>query len=216
MPDTEARSTVDRVTDDDLELVDPSTIVPHPENPRVHDDARLRSSIGAHGVIDVCVVQRSTRLILGGSGRHEQAVGAGATRMPVLWVDCDDDEATEIMLALNATSDAASYNERGVVALIERVRERAGTIEATGWDDASFGAVIERIRAADEAAAPKEPTTPDEPMRDIPLGVAIRVGDYSGYIATATYDSFREAYEAKREETGEVLFDDVLTVWLGL
>lgn len=138
---------VDRVTADDLEIVDPATLEPHPDNPRVHDDATIGASIEAHGVIDVCVVQRSRRRILGGNGRWENATARGALGMPVLWVDCDDDEAEEIMLVLNAAADRAAYDPGSLVSVLERIRASGRPLAPTGYDDTRFHDLVASLRA---------------------------------------------------------------------
>lgn len=122
------------MSDGDLELVDPSTLEPHPDNPRVHADARIRRSIEDHGVIDVCVVQRSRRRILGGHGRWENAQAAGATKVPVLWVDCDDAEAEEILLVLNRTADEARYDNPRLAAILSRIADSGREVARSGWD----------------------------------------------------------------------------------
>ena len=147
-------SIIDRVRDEDLELVDPGTLEPHPDNPRVHDDAGIRASIENHGVIDVCIVQRSRRRILGGHGRWENAVAAGAPRLPVLWVDCDDAEAEEILLVLNRTADKASYDNQALARVLSRIADSGRPVERAGWDSDSLRRFVERIRTDFEPLAP--------------------------------------------------------------
>lgn len=139
---------VDRVQAEDLELVDPALLEPHPENPREHADAVIRRSIEQHGVIDVVVVQRSRSRILGGHGRWENAIAAGATRVPVLWVDCDDDEAEEILLVLNRSSDLASYNNPALSRILARIAD-AGRVERTGWNADDLRRFVARTRLKD-------------------------------------------------------------------
>lgn len=46
--------------------------------------------------------------------------------------------------------------------------------------------------------------------------VGFRFGDYSGQVSHPVYDSFVQAYEAQREESGEIMLDNVLRRWLGV
>jgi ParB-like chromosome segregation protein Spo0J len=141
---------LNRVTEDDLELVDPTTLQPHPDNPRVHDDAVIQSSMKDHGIIDVCVVQREGRRLLSGHGRWENALTLGADTVPVLWVDCDDAEAEEIMLVLNRAADRASYDSRGLAAILARVRDSGREVSRTGWSDDDLAQFVARITKRDE------------------------------------------------------------------
>lgn len=167
------RSTIDRVGDDDLELVDPASLEPHPDNPREHADAAIRRSIDDHGVIDVCVVQRSRRRILGGHGRWENAVAAGATRIPVVWVDCDDDEAQEILLVLNRTADKATYRNEALASLLSRIVDSGRQPERAGWGADDLRRFVARVDAERRA----ENLPPEPPVPDVPADVVTRPGD---------------------------------------
>lgn len=118
----------------DLAIVPVAELRHHPENPRRHDDESIRGSIREHGVVDVCVVQRSSGFILGGNGRYDAAVLEGATVVPVLYVDCSDDEAVEIMLVLNRTADRAGYDNKSLARLLGAIQGR-GRLIAAGWRD---------------------------------------------------------------------------------
>lgn len=161
-------SSIDRVNEDDLELVDPRTLEPHPDNPRRHADETIRQSMRDHGVIDVCVVQRSRRRILGGHGRWENAVAEGAARVPTLWVDCDDDEAEEIMLVLNAAADQATYDKAVLARVMSRIVDSGRSISRAGWDAGSLRRFVARANLKD-GDAPKateddaDVTPPAEP-----------------------------------------------------
>lgn len=158
---------------EDLAIVPVDQLSPHPENPRLHDDAALEASIRAHGVVDICVVQRSTGLILGGHGRWENARKVGATTMPVLYVDCDDDEAREILLVLNATADRATYDLTAVVDIVERVRSRfddeTERVARSGWSEEAID------RARRDLAATRGAAETNEPDADFDSGAALRV-----------------------------------------
>lgn len=165
---------VDRVAESDLELVDPSTLHPHPENPRRHDDATIRRSIEDHGLIDVCVVQRSSRTILGGHGRWENGVAAGATRVPVLWVDCDDDEAEEILLVLNRSADNASYDNPVLSRILSRIKDSGREVARTGWGEDDLRRFVARTKLKEGAGAK---ATEDDADLKLPDKPRTKLGD---------------------------------------
>lgn len=173
-----AETLIDRVGDDDLELVAIDTLEPHPENPRLHDDPTIQQSMRDHGVIDVCVVQRSRRRILGGHGRWENAIEVGATRVPVLWVDCDDDEAEEIMLVLNHAADKATYNNPALAKLLSRIADSGRSVQRAGWDETSLRRFVARVRAAEPAEPDDEPEPPAKIKRVTKPGDLWEMGDH--------------------------------------
>lgn len=164
----DALSTVDRVGPDDLELVDPRTLEPHPENPRIHDDPLIQQSMRDHGVIDVCVVQRSRRRILGGHGRWENAIALAAAHVPTLWVDCDDDEAEEILLVLNRAADNATYDNPRLSKVLSRIKDSGRDVRRAGWDDSALRRFVARVskqaeREIEEDAPPAKPKRRTKP-----------------------------------------------------
>lgn len=138
---------IERATPEDLELVDVARLRHHPDNPRTHDDETIRASVREHGVVDVCVAQRSTGHILGGNGRYDAAVHEGAREVPVLWVDCTDDEALEILLVLNRTADRAGYDNQALAKLLSSIDNTR--LPATGWEKRDLAAFMRGISRND-------------------------------------------------------------------
>src|SRR5690606_25237704 len=118
-------------------------------------------SIEHNGFYGVVVVQRSTGYILAGNHRYLAARHAGATEIPVAWVDVDDDEALRILLADNRTNDLASYDNHALAELLQGLMTETGTLDGTGYGG----------DALDELLADLEPTLPepgDAPVEDTP------------------------------------------------
>ena len=115
-------------------------LTPHPRNPRKGDVEAIRQSIVVNGFYGVLVAQRSTRHILVGNHRYQAAVQAGIERVPVVWVDVDDEAALRILLADNRTNDLATYDDKELGALLEELLGTdlglAGTGYLTTPDDA--------------------------------------------------------------------------------
>lgn len=114
----------------------------HPENPRIGDDAAVSESIDENGWWGAILVQRSTGFILGGNTRFRVMKEAGETDIPGFWIDCDDTTAKKILLADNRTSDLAFYDDAALVSLLQSVKEVAGSIVGTGYDDDAYALLL--------------------------------------------------------------------------
>jgi hypothetical protein len=114
-------------------------LVPHPDNPRTHDEAAIDSSMETndfYGTVTVRELPADDGLpaqawqILAGHGRVESARRKGIAEVPCMVVVADDVEAIRILLADNATSDRAGYNRD----ILDRVLEELGDLTGTGFD----------------------------------------------------------------------------------
>lgn len=123
-----------------MEIINQSTetvaldaLRPHPRNPRQGDIGAIHESIRANGFYGQVVAQKSTGYILAGNHRWRAAAQAGATEIPVTWVDVDDDRALRILLADNRTNDLASYDDEALALLLKELADGAG-LGGTGYD----------------------------------------------------------------------------------
>jgi hypothetical protein len=138
-----------QVYDPECEL---ATLHDHPRNPRRGDDAAVAGSLDANGWYGVIIAQTSTRRILAGHTRRRSLQAEGATRAPVLWLDCDDDVAERILLVDNRSAELATWDMDQLTALLtERSAADLGGLIGTGFttDDLailSAGALISRQR----------------------------------------------------------------------
>ncbi len=141
-----------------------SELTPHPRNPRRGDTKIIRESIEANDFVGTILVQKSTGYVLAGNHRLLVAREEGATELPAMVIDCDDETALRILLADNGTSDAAGYAEEELLALLKEIGGERGTLEGTGFD---LGGVRELERVLERL----QPMVEDEPP---PLPAAAR------------------------------------------
>src|SRR5690606_1183211 len=132
-----------RILNQSVELVSLDKLRPHPKNPRQGDVGAIHESIEHNGFYGVVVAQRSTGYILAGNHRYMAAEHAGATAIPVAWVDVDDDAALRILLADNRTNDLASYDDHALAELLQGLMTETGTLDGTGYD----GDVLDELLA---------------------------------------------------------------------
>jgi hypothetical protein len=95
-----------------------NSLNPDPENPRTHDErnlASIRASLEAHGQVEPLVVQRSSMMIIAGNGRAEAMREIGWESASVALIDCDDEAARRLSIALNRSGELAGWDE-GILA----------------------------------------------------------------------------------------------------
>lgn len=124
-----------------VEMVDTSTLIVHPENPRSGNIASIIQSIEHNGWYGTIVAQRSTNYVLAGNHRLMAAQSLGTKEVPVYWVDVDDAKARRILLADNRTSDTASYDDERLVELLATVLDNDDLL-GTGWEKDEVEALL--------------------------------------------------------------------------
>jgi ParB-like chromosome segregation protein Spo0J len=119
--------------DDDYTLVPATSLRLHPRNPRQGDVDAIRASIRANGWYGALVVQRSTGYILAGNHRYRAGLLEGITEYPVRWYDGDEEGALRILLADNATADAAANDDARLLHLLKQAQATSPTLAGTGY-----------------------------------------------------------------------------------
>ena len=105
---------------------------PHPANPRLHDDEAINESIKTNKFVGAIYAQESTKYILSGHGRVEQLLAEGVEVAPVILVDCDDETAERLLLAMNPLPGDKGYNTDLLTELLGHVQDVTG-LTGTGY-----------------------------------------------------------------------------------
>lgn len=95
----------------------------HPSNPRNGDIDKIVESVRVNGFLAPIIVQRSTGYILAGNHRWQALHSLGASQVPVVWADVDDEQALRYLIADNATSDAAMNDMQQLAALLAQLQD---------------------------------------------------------------------------------------------
>lgn len=149
-------------------------LTPHPANPRKGDVGAIARSVQANGFYGAVVAQRSTGYILAGNHRWQAARQEGLQRVPVIWLDCSDDEARRILLADNKTNDQAGYDQEALARVLEEARVVDAELTGTGWTPEGYDALIAQMgdavlggAGAAEAEFPALPTGEKSPFQQM-------------------------------------------------
>lgn len=124
-----------KVLNQSVEMVPVGALRLHPRNVNNGDVGAIHESIKHNGFYGTIVAQRSTGYVLAGNHRLQAAQHAGATEVPVVWVDVDDDHALRILLADNRTTRLGSDDPEALARLLQEIADTAGTLDGTGYSD---------------------------------------------------------------------------------
>jgi len=124
-----------------------TSVKPHPRNVRQGDIGAISRSLKAHGQYRPIVVQRATGLILAGNHTYKAAAALGWSEIEATLVDCDDDEATRILLADNKSSDLASYNDSLLAELLREIAATDAGLDGTLYDGDDLDQIISDVNA---------------------------------------------------------------------
>jgi len=116
------------------QLVPIGSVSEHPDNPRRGEVDKIAESVTANGVYKPIIVQKSTGFILSGNHTYRAISQAGASRVPVIYLDVDEARAKAILLADNRTSELGGYDESQLIDLLTELSEGA-TLTGTGYTE---------------------------------------------------------------------------------
>ncbi len=172
---------------------------PHPSNPRQGDVGAIIQSIEANGWYGTLVAQISTGHVLAGNHRLQAAIHCGLDRVPVHWVDVDDDTAHRILLADNRTTDLATYDEHALADLLVEMG-KTGNLDGTGYDGDDLDDLLADLeRHGPDAVEPPTPAPPDDPITK--PGDLILLGNHRLVCGDATDPDVVEQACPEREAT---------------
>lgn len=97
----------------ELAMADPRALVANPLNPKIHHGLQreaLSEALAGIGWVSPVVVNRATGMLVDGHGRVEEAIAAGVTAVPVLYVELDPEEELQVLATLDPIRGLASYD----------------------------------------------------------------------------------------------------------
>lgn len=121
-----------------------SSVTRHPRNPRRGNVEKIMESLTAHGQYRPIIVQASTNYIIAGNHTHEAIERLGWPTLDATFLDVDDDQAFRIMLADNATSDAAVNDEQALLDLLQSLAEDSD-LTGSGYDDGDLEGLLAKL-----------------------------------------------------------------------
>jgi len=121
----------------EIELVALDDLIPDKNNARIHNQKNkdaIKASLARHSQVEPLVVQKSTRMIIGGNGRYEVMKEMGWTECEVVFVDVDNTQATLLSLSLNRTGDTSSFDEMMLPDILKGLQTDGFDLGEIGFD----------------------------------------------------------------------------------
>lgn len=100
---------------------------PYPGNAKLHDLPLLRESLRENGQYRAIVVRESDMMILAGHGTTEAAEAEGWTKILAHLIECDDDQARQIVLMDNRAPERGGMDEAKLQEMLQKAPDLAGT-----------------------------------------------------------------------------------------
>lgn len=139
-----------RIPDEWREFAVPlAELRPYPGNAKQHDLGVIRGSLRKRGQYRMAVVQRSTGYVCVGNGMLEAARAEGWDSLAVHYRDLTDDEARELVLVDNRSTELGGYDVDALVALLQQ----SPTLEGTGYDADALASLLAETNAGAYADA---------------------------------------------------------------
>jgi hypothetical protein len=148
-----------RILNEETALVGVNSLKPHPKNPNQGDLGAIYESIETLGFFGSVVAQKSTGTILVGHHRWAAAKEAGATEIPVTYVDVDDATALKILLVDNRTARLGTDDQGKLAEILADLANTVG-LTGSGYDGDDLDQLIQ-----DMATPDFQPATEDEQGR---------------------------------------------------
>jgi DNA modification methylase len=140
-----------------------------PSNAREHGTENMEAIVGSlkrFQQVEPLVVQKSTGRVIGGNGRLVAMRKLGWTECDVVEVEVDDLTATALGIALNRTSELATWDEATLAKLLQelKVNEALDGVGYTPEDLDRLIAGLDIDLGADHSDEDEIPEPPEEPV----------------------------------------------------
>jgi len=129
------------------DMVDATEVVPHQENANNGDVDEIVSSMSRVGIYRPIIASRRTRRILAGHHVYEAMLREGFDKVPVKFVDVDEDQERVILLGDNGIARRAWMDPALEIDLLKKVltsaEEPHWALMGTGYDEAMVAALVQ-------------------------------------------------------------------------
>jgi hypothetical protein len=121
-----------------------SELQPHPDNPRKSNMHVLKDSVANNGFYGAVIIQAATKRIIAGEHRWRAAKAEGLPEIPVIEIDCSDEEAKRLLLVDNRSSDLGDHEEGRLDKLLEELSASRRGLTGTGFGPQNLRPSTER------------------------------------------------------------------------
>ena len=143
-----------------VEYVDVDSLKPFVDNPRQHDQRNIEDiqrSIKRFGFTNPLLVRKADNMLVAGHGRLESAKKLGIERVPVIFLDFNENDAKLYSITDNRTSETSQWNLVSLDELVKQLEEAEIDLEASGFTVDELEVLIEGDNSLDQLRQLNEP-----------------------------------------------------------
>ena len=150
-----------------IQQIDPAKLTPADYNPRKisdHQAEALKRSLDRWGFVEPIVANKRTGKIVGGHQRVDAALALAVAKVPVHWVDLDEDSEKALNIALNKIS--GEWEDNRLAELLTELEQGGQDLEDLGFDPDELQAIIDAAAPEPELSGDLDaiPEPPAEPI----------------------------------------------------
>lgn len=163
-----------------------NSIKPHPKNARKGSHRVLMESLEKNQQYTPIIVHRPTKHIICGSNTWKAAKALGWTEIGVIWIDCSEEQAVQIMVADNKARDNGHVDEDAALQLLQTLPD----LEGTGYWQEDLQLPEANLESFDdEPAAGTGEEREEQPVIQKPY--SFRIGAARGWLSREAFDTWR-------------------------
>jgi DNA modification methylase len=151
-----------------IEYVTPQQLKPAAYNPRKIEPSALKSlarGIAEFGIVDPLIIRRSDHMVIGGHQRLKVALAAKMDKVPVVYVDVDDQQAAALNVLLNNPNAQGDWDMPKLAEVLGELDANGFDATLTGFDDKELERLLTYYKGIDGKTDPDEvPEPPKEPV----------------------------------------------------
>ena len=148
-------------------LLNPNTLSPHPLNYRTHPEkqkAALKASIKKHGFVQFPIYNETTKRLIDGHARVEDAKSEQLEAMPVLLVNKTEAEERDLLASLDRIGEMRGHDDALLARLLQDCLADEGVMPA-GWNEDDLGDLLIKLDRDQPPVLDLDPTKPAAPSK---------------------------------------------------
>jgi hypothetical protein len=198
-----------------VEMMDPKDLMANPLNPAVHTDRQkdaLATSIEEHGWLAAPIWNATTRRLVDGHARVEEAKRRCEASIPVRVIRVSEEEEKRILASFDRIGELKRHDDSILAKLLSECTADGADVPA-GWNEDELGDLLLKVDRAAQRDVSKStekeygesqpsPRAPDDDEGPTPTGEPSHVKMVQLFLTTETEPEFQAVIAKLKEQWG--------------